>query len=933
MLQRAGRPTPTVFAALLSALLSAGAAAQDLPDWQDTLDHVAAGVVSIRVDHTRAFDENWNQSTQATGFVVDRRRGIILTNRHVVGPGPATAQAIFLNQEEVDLVPLYRDPVHDFGFFRFDPDALRFMEPSELKLAPDAARIGTEIRVVGNDAGEQLSILDGTIARLDRGAPDYGNGKYNDFNTYYYQAASGSSGGSSGSPVVDRRGRVVALNAGSRSTAATSYFLPLYQVVRALGLLQRQQPIPRGSLHTTYAATPYADLLKLGLSAELESRFRSTFPGNANMLVVERILPGSSPLLRVGDILVSLNGRPIGGFKSLAEALDGHVDASVEICVQRAGTDLCGNSAVYNLADVTPTNYLEFDGAVLHDLSYQRARHFNRPARGVFLADPGFSFAQAGLPKDSLITEIAGQPVTHLDDLQAVLETTSPGQQVNVRYITLAANQAVKFASLRLDHTWFPARRCSPGRSEGVWQCRSLPPAKPPRPAKLQPAPAAAGAEGNDIAAALVHVSFNMPFPISGSPAGHRSGTGIVVDRDKGRVLVSRTVVTAALGNVFLTFGGALEVPGRVLALHPTHNLALVAYDPALLESLPVSTARLAPGQVAVGASYTVIGLDNEHTVRRQQAALVEIEPVQFPLSSPPRFQNANSELLQFVNGPTDYTGVVINGAQEVVALWQKFVHRSNNRTRTWHRGVDVGLAVDFLQRGEQQLPWYDLGAGWFPTSLAEVRKLGLPEAQLKTLQQRNGRRLFELQRLTHGTAAAAALRTGDILLQLDGQLPHALRDIDAGTQQPRVDLQILRDGRVRDVRVDTSALSTEGLQHVIFWAGALIQPPPAVLARERQLPLQGVYVSFYKFGSPASRAGLVANLRIIEIDEQPVTDMAAFAEAVAGRKHRQTVRLRVLNLNNQDQVLTLKLDNAYWPGYELRKQDGRWLRSDIKSG
>src|SRR5262245_5184544 len=110
--------------------------------WNRTLERIASGVVSIQIDSTRAFDTERNSSSQATGFVVDAQRGIILTNRHVVTPGPVRAQAVFLNQEEVDLTPVYRDPIHDFGFFKYDPAQLQFMKPTELKLVPEAAQIG-----------------------------------------------------------------------------------------------------------------------------------------------------------------------------------------------------------------------------------------------------------------------------------------------------------------------------------------------------------------------------------------------------------------------------------------------------------------------------------------------------------------------------------------------------------------------------------------------------------------------------------------------------------------------------------------------------------------------------------------------------------------------------------------------------------------------
>ena len=64
-----------------------------------------------------------------------------------------------MNREETQLYPIYVDPVHDFGFLRFNPSKLEYMETGEVQLAPEAAHMGLEIRVVGNDSGEKVGWL------------------------------------------------------------------------------------------------------------------------------------------------------------------------------------------------------------------------------------------------------------------------------------------------------------------------------------------------------------------------------------------------------------------------------------------------------------------------------------------------------------------------------------------------------------------------------------------------------------------------------------------------------------------------------------------------------------------------------------------------------------------------------------------------------
>ncbi|XP_023641502.1 protease Do-like 7 isoform X2 [Capsella rubella] len=477
-------------------------------DWRRSLGKVVPAVVVLRTTACRAFDTESAGASYATGFIVDKRRGIILTNRHVVKPGPVVAEAMFVNREEIPIYPVYRDPVHDFGFFSYDPSAVQFLSYEEIPLAPEAASVGLEIRVVGNDSGEKVSILAGTLARLDRDAPHYKKDGYNDFNTFYMQAASGTKGGSSGSPVIDWQGRAVALNAGSKSSSASAFFLPLQRVVRAFSFLQKSidsctdKPkavhIPRGTLQMTFVHKGFDEIRRLGLRSETEQVVRHASPtGETGMLVVDSVVP-SGPAdkhLEPGDVLVRVNGTVLTQFLSLENLLDDGVGQILELEIERGGQPLSVSVSVQDLHSITPDHFLEVSGAVIHPLSYQQARNFRFPCGLAYVADPGYMLFRAGVPRHAIIKKVANEDISGLGDLVSVLSKLSKGARVPLEYMSHTDRHRKKSVLVTIDrHEWYaPPQLYTRNDSSGLWDVKPA-----IEPAAVAPSIAIMEASGGD---------------------------------------------------------------------------------------------------------------------------------------------------------------------------------------------------------------------------------------------------------------------------------------------------------------------------------------------------------------------------------------------------------------------------------------------------
>ncbi len=924
---------------LLLAALAASTvttAVAEEPEWASTLERISSGVVSIRVDSTRAFDTEWNSSTQATGFVVDAEEGLILTNRHVVTPGPVVAEAVFINNEEVSLTPVYRDPVHDFGFFRYNPDDLQYIEPTELPLVPGAAGIGREIRVVGNDAGEQLSILAGTIARLDRQAPDYGRGKYNDFNTFYYQAASGTSGGSSGSPVINIEGEVVALNAGGANSAASSFFLPLDRIDRAFRLLRDEKPVTRGTLQTEFVRKTYDELRRLGLTEATEAVVRKTDPELTGMLTVEQVIAGSpaDASLQPGDILVRIGGELVTGFVPLAATLDANVGETIEIDVERGGRSITVDVEVSDLHAITPDEFLQFGDAIVNDLSYQQARHYNRPLSGVYVANPGYMLSKAAIPRGAVITEVGGKPVASINELEEQLATLADGDRASLRFNTIEDPRNSTVRSVQMDRTWFPVRRCVRDDRKGIWPCRDLDggPAPGPQASHSTRFPAYDDPRVIAISPSLVVVNFDLPYTVSGVSDRHYYGTGLIVDAKRGLVVVDRNTVPVAMGDVTITFAGSLEVDGRVEYVHPLHNLAVVAYDPASIGDTPVREARFAPDVLSPGDDVWAVGLKGDHQLVHQRSSVAQVGPLTLPLSRTLRFRDSNVEGITLVNAPGDIDGVLTDAQGRVAAMWSSFAYQSGSDAGQINRGIGADLVQELVDVVRAGKPIYSLETELNYLPLFAARKLGLDDAWLDRLEAQNpkGRRALSVSRLVAGSNAAELLRNGDMILAIDGEVVTTFREMERATQKPSVKVTVWRDGAEMDFDITTAALNGRGITEAVAWAGALLQTPHRAMAAQRGVEPTGVYVAYFNYGSPATRYGLWAGRRIVAVDEVETPDLGTFVDVVRGKQDRESVRLKTVTWNGAVQVITLKLDNQYWPAYEIRRSDDGWTRTDI---
>lgn len=911
------------------------AIAQD-DQWARTIARTAESVVSLQLSQLRTFGDADQGGSGGTGFVVDAERGIILTNRHIVGSGPVRFSATFQNQERVDAVPLYRDPVHDFAFLRYDPAQLQYAQPESLQLRPDKVRTGLNIRVLGSDGGEQLSILTGTIARIDRAAPSYGRYGYNDFNTFYLQAASSTSGGSSGSPVIDFDGDVVALNAAANTRTASSFFLPLYRVQYALQRLQADEAIDRGTLQTLFAHQPFRSLRRLGLDQATEETVRQLDPLNNGMLTIAQVLTDgvADGQLLEGDILIRVDGQYIANYVDLEAILDASIGKQLSVEILRQGEPVKLELEVSDLHALSPNRLVEIGDSIFQNMSIQHSRAMNLPQQGVVVARPGYFLDRANIRAGSVITELNGVKLENVDDLLSVLAQPRSGKML-ARLIQPGREFTSSVAQIEVDNQWFSHQQCERVDKVRFWDCSSidLPDSTEATESTEVTVPSYRDPLLNRVAPALVRIDFNIPHTLDNVYANHFSGVGLVVDTEEGLIAVDRNTVPISLGDAEVTFFGSTIIKAQVVFQHPAHNIALLRYDPAKLGDVTFEALELQIDNQPLVQPLFMIGYRQDGTFRKHP--VTETSRVTVSLQPPrlARFQQSVVDLYGVADMPPSLGGPLVDEAGVVQAIWMSFAFQDGQDIQQQEWAMPAPLLAESIRLYQSGKGFYSLDVTLDYRPIALSRQLGLPDEWLSQLLalDAESRRVLYVQQVVPGTHAESVLEVGDILLAIDGELVADLFEVEKRVQQDQVAVSVLRNGEVLELSVKPSVLSTIGTGRIIQWAGATFQEAHREIALYRGVDPDGVYISATRQGSPALWDRLYRNRFVTAVDGVAVTNLDEFLAEVLKKEQDQITRLSVLTTSGRRGIVSVQPEYQFWPTVELQRQGDQWLRLEHK--
>jgi S1-C subfamily serine protease len=276
-----------------------------------------------------------SETAQGSGFVIDKQ-GRILTNAHVV-EGVNTAVVAFEDGVTAKATVLGRDTLYDLAVIKVDVPESE-LHPLSLGTV-NSVEVGDPVVAIGNPFGYAQTVTAGIISAKGRilqspaGAGRIIPGAL--------QTDAAINHGNSGGPLIDRHGKVVAINAqiadpsvtGTNANAGIGFAIPIDLAKRALADLEAGKA----------ASHPYLGIRVDALNSSLSSA-DSSLPSHGLLVAgVAKDSPAATAGLTGGSKKVVVGGQTYCTGGDTITAIDGHAVNTLEDLQQRLSAYASGD--------------------------------------------------------------------------------------------------------------------------------------------------------------------------------------------------------------------------------------------------------------------------------------------------------------------------------------------------------------------------------------------------------------------------------------------------------------------------------------------------------------------------------------------------------------------------------------------------------------
>ena len=349
-----------------------------------------------------------------SGVIIDAAKGYVVTNNHVVD-NANSIKVQLSDGRKFDAKVVGKDPRSDIALIQIqDPKNL-----TAIKIADsDALRVGDYTVAIGNPFGLGETVTSGIVSALGRSGLNAEN--YENF----IQTDAAINRGNSGGALVNLNGELIGINtailAPDGGNIGIGFAIPSNMVKNLTSQMVQYGQVKRGEL----------GILGTELNSELAKAMKVDAQRGA---FVSQVMPNSSAAkagIKAGDVITSLNGKPISSFAALrAEVGSMPIGSKVTLGLLRDGkpvnVSLELQQSSQNQVD-SSTIFSGIEGAEMSNKGADKGVVVNN----VKANSPA---ARIGLKKGDVIMGANQQPVKNIAELRKILDSKPSVLALNIQ--------------------------------------------------------------------------------------------------------------------------------------------------------------------------------------------------------------------------------------------------------------------------------------------------------------------------------------------------------------------------------------------------------------------------------------------------------------------------------------------------------------------